>query len=131
MASPPSSRTVNHLIIIGGNYDHRIRVIYANMTVSTLAGSGQPGLMWCNSVDSANPLAARLCHPECAVQDYQGNIIVAELYGNRIRKVWRDGSQRGVTTIAGRGPCSDSNGSSTNSDNPLEGIVLHACWFSD
>ena len=108
------------LTIIGGNYDHRVRVIYANTTVSTLAGSGLTGLMQCNSADSADPLAACFCHPECAVQDYQGNIIVAELYGNRIRKVWRDGSHSGVTTIAGRGPCSNSDGSSTDSDIPAE-----------
>ena len=31
------------LIIIGGQYDHRVRVIYANNTVSTLAGSGGTG----------------------------------------------------------------------------------------
>ena len=49
------------LIIIGGNYDHRIRVIYANGTVSTLAGSGGIGNMNCaNQQGSADPLAAQL-----------------------------------------------------------------------
>ena len=47
------------------------------------------------------------------------NIIVADYWGHRIRKVWRDGSQSGVTTIAGHGPLSMS-GSSIDSDNPLE-----------
>ena len=106
------------LIIIGGNYDHRIRVIYANGTVSTLAGSGGVALMNCSFKDSADPLAARFCHPQGVAQDRSGNIIVADYYSGRVRKVWRDGSQSGVTTIAGKGPIGDVGGSSIDSDNP-------------
>ena len=58
-----------HLIVIGGNWDHRIRVIYANSTVSTMAGSGAIGLMNCDFKDSADPLAARFCHPAGVAQD--------------------------------------------------------------
>ena len=110
------------LIVIGGNYDHRIRVIYANMTVSTLAGSGGVGRMNCGFVESANPLTARFCHPVGVACDHNGNIIVADESGNRVRKVWRDGSLTGVTTIAGCGPTGESpaGGSSIDSDNPLE-----------
>ena len=109
-----------HLIIIGGNWDHRIRVIYANMTLSTLAGSGGIGYMNCGFVDSADPLAAQFCHPSGVAQDRFGNIIVAEQFSGRVRKLWRDGSCRGVTTIAGRGPIGESGGSSIDSDNPSE-----------
>ena len=108
------------LIIIGGNWDHRIRVIYANMTVSTLAGTGIIGFMTGEFKDCADPLAARFCHPIGVAQDHFGNIIVAETFSGRIRKVWRDGSQSGVTTIAGKGPIGDSGGSSIDSDNPLD-----------
>ena len=108
------------LIIIGGNWDHRIRVIYANMTVSTLAGSGGIDLVNCDFKDSVNPLAARFCHPVGLVQDHHGNIVVTEMYGSRVRKVWRDGSYSGVTTIAGRGPIGTTGGSSIDSDSPLE-----------
>ena len=112
------------LIIIGGNWDHRIRVIYANRTVATLAGSGGIGDMNCDFVDSADPLAARFCHPTGVACDHNGNIIVADEVGNRVRRVWRDGSQSGVTTIAGKGPVGKSGGSSANSDNPLEASLF-------
>ena len=108
------------LIVIGGNFDHRIRVIYANRTVSTLAGHGDVGLMQCDSIDHMDPLAARFCHPHGVASDRFGNIIVAELFGNRVRKLWRDASQTGVTTIAGHGPRDNSGGTSIDSDNPLD-----------
>ena len=109
------------LIIIGGNYDHRIRVIYANRTVSTLADSGVTGYMNCyGTIDNADPHAAAFCHTIGVAPDRFGNIIVADTYGSRIRKVWRDSSQTGVTTIAGKGPIGTSGGNSMDSDNPLE-----------
>ena len=105
------------LIIIGGNYDMRVRVIFTNGTVSTLAGSGP---LNCDYKDSADPLAARFCHPMGVAFDPHGNIIVADHLSGRVRKVWRDGSQSGVTTIAGNGPLADTGGSSIDSDNPSE-----------
>ena len=107
-----------HLIIIGGHFDHRVRVIYSNKTVSTLAGSGGVGNMNCDSQDNADPLAARFCHPLGVAQDRFGNIIVAEYAAGRVRKVWRDGSQSGVTTVAGSGPIGVSGGRSIDSDTP-------------
>ena len=114
------------LIIIGGNYDHRVRVIYANMTVSTLAGSGGIGNLNCDFtdfVDNADPLRAKLCHPDGVATDGFGNIVLAEYWGHRIRKLWRDGSQSGVTTIAGKGP-TGSDGSLIDSDNPLGASIF-------
>ena len=107
-----------HLIIIGGHCDHRVRVIYPNKTVSTLAGSGDIGNMNCDSQDNADPLSARFCHPCGVAQDRFGNIIVAETYGGRVRKVWRDGSQSGVTTVAGSGPLGFNGGKSIDNDTP-------------
>ena len=107
------------LLVIGGNWDHRIRVIYANKTVSTLAGSNAIGFMECGYVDGADPLVARFCHPIGVAVDSFGNIIVAELFGNRIRKVWRDSSHSGVATVAGRGTVGQT-GSWFDSNNPLE-----------
>ena len=107
------------LIIIGGYYDNRVRVIYANRTVSTLAGTGGTGEARGGFEDSADPLTARFCNPLGVAPDRFGNIIVADYWGNRIRKVWRDETQSGVTTIAGHGPLGMS-GSSIDSDNPLE-----------
>ena len=113
-----------HLIIIGGHYDHRVRVIYPNKTVSTLAGSGKIGNMNCASEDNADPLAARFCHPLGVAQDGFGNIIVAEHAAGRVRKVWRDGSHSGVTTVAGSGPIGLSGGSSIDSDNPFQASIF-------
>ena len=76
--------------------------------------------MNCDFKDSADPLAARFCDPMGVAQDHSGNIIVTDYYTGRVRKVWRDGSQSGVTTIAGNGPLSASGGSSIDSDNPLD-----------
>ena len=108
------------LIVIGGHYDQRVRVICANMTVATLAGSVGTNEPNCGFKDSADPLTARFCFPLGVAPDRFGNIIVADHRGNRIRKVWRDGSQSGVTTIAGHGPSGSTDGSSIDSDNPLE-----------
>ena len=112
------------LVIIAGHFDHRIRVIYANRTVSTLAGSGGVDWMNCNSQDSVDPLTALFCHPVGVAVDRFGNIIVAEFFGNRIKKVWRDGSQSGVTTFAGYGPSGYTDGISTDDDNRLKASLF-------
>ena len=113
-----------HLIVIGGGYDQRVRVIYPNKTVSTLAGSGGIGYLMCVSEDNAHPLAARFCHPLGVAQDFDGNIIVAEWAAGRVRRVWRDDSRSGVTTIAGSGPIGLSGGSSIDSDNPFQASIF-------
>ena len=112
------------LIIIGGHWDQRIRVIYANMTVSTLAGSGAIGYMNCVFRDSADPLSAGFCNPAGVAVDSHGNVIVADCWSNRIRKLWRDSSCSGVTTIAGNGPVGSSSGPAINSDRPSEASFI-------
>lgn len=107
------------MILIGGNYDQRIRVIYDNLTVSTLAGGGTSGLMTGSFRDSENPLDARFQHPTALALDARRNVIVADTYGNRVRIVWRDGSRQGVGTLAGMGPISQSVGTALDSDDPL------------
>ena len=107
-------------IIIGGNYDQRIRVIYPNHTVSTLAGTGGFGKLAGGFRDSFDPLDAAFSHPVGVALDGSDNIIVADMYGNRIRKVWRDGTRSGVSTIAGCGPVSDQSGFSWDDENPLQ-----------
>ena len=106
------------LIIIGGHSDHRVRVIYANRTVSTLAGSGGVGDA-CGYKDNANPLTARFCYPVGVATDLIGNVIVTDHWGGRIRKVWRGVGQGGVTTLVGCGPLGEIGGTSADSDTPL------------
>ena len=117
------------LIIIAGHYDHRVRVIYANRTVPTLAGHGDVGYMQCDSADNVDPLAARFCHPVGVARDRFGNIIVTDYFGNRIRKVWCNGFQSGVTTIAGNGPTGTSGGNSIDSDNPLAASFFSITYY--
>ena len=75
--------------------------------------------MNCEVQDSADPLSARFCHPAAVAQDRFGNFIVTDCWGHRVRKLWRDGSSKGVSTIAGQGTRSPV-GKSVDSDNPLE-----------
>ena len=53
-----------------------------------------------------------------------GNIIVADHAAGRVRRVWRDGSQSGVTTVAGSGPIGLNGGSSIDSDTPSEASIF-------
>jgi sugar lactone lactonase YvrE len=72
--------------------NHKVRKITPNGTVTTLAGSGQPGF----SDGLRN--GARFNGPRSVAVDAAGNVYVADHDNNRIRKVEPDGA---VTTLAG------------------------------
>jgi len=80
----------NHVI-------RRIRNDCPTCMVSTYAGRmGDPG--W---VDSDDPWRARFDRPIALALDSAGNLYVAEMFGNRIRKIAQGSRQ--VTTYAGNG----------------------------
>ena len=74
---------------VGG---HRIRVVDTNGMVTTFAGSAEPGM-----VDG--PVAsARFSAPTDVIFDSHGNVLVADAYNSRIRKIDTHGI---VSTLAG------------------------------
>jgi len=81
-------------LIIADTSNNRIRRLLPDRSVSSLAGSGVAGF-------KDGPAAeAQFDGPIGVAADKDGNIIVADAYNDRIRKISRDGD---VTTIAGTG----------------------------
>ena len=75
------------------------------VTVSTIAGSGTAGYL------DAQGTAARFNYPQSITVDNSGNLYLADLSNNRIRKIDTSGN---VTTIAGSGSVGYTDGQGTN-----------------
>ena len=91
----------NRLVVDGqgvvyvSDYDNnRIRKVLPNGTVSTLAGTGQPGF-----ADGPGQ-SAQFSGPVGLALDAQGTLYVAEFWGQRVRKIAPSGM---VSTLAGTG----------------------------
>lgn len=80
---------------------HRIRMVRPNGTITTFAGTGQASF----SGDGGPAASARLYAPAAVAVDGQGNVYIADMYNQRVRKVSPDGR---ITTIAGTGKQSTS-----------------------
>ena len=76
--------------------NHRVRQVNAAGIIQTIAGSGSPDF----SGDGGPAGAARLNAPYGVAADRAGNLYIADLGNNRVRKVGPDGL---ITTIAGTG----------------------------
>lgn len=97
----------NLLIADAGN--HVIRRVTASGIISTVAGSGLIG----NSGDGGSALAARLYSPSGVATDVSGNIYIADVVNNKVRKVSSTGI---ITTFAGTGAAGNTgNGSAASS----------------
>jgi sugar lactone lactonase YvrE len=81
-------------LYIADNGNHRIRKVSGG-TITTVAGNGNPGF----SGDGGTATAASLHSPTQVAVDAAGNVYVADLANNRIRKV----SGGIIATIAGNG----------------------------
>ena len=81
-------------IYIADANDHRIRKVANDGTISTLAGDGFPGF----SGDGGPASAARLNTPYGIAVDRAGNLYVADLGNNRVRRIGFDGT---ITTVSG------------------------------
>ena len=81
-----------------------VSVVEETLTVSTLAGGGEPGLV--DGVGST----ARFNYPSGMVVDPAGNLYVADNSNHRIRKITPDGE---VSTYAGTGLAGFSDGDRT------------------
>jgi hypothetical protein len=84
----------NLLIADAGN--HVIRRVSTSGIINTVAGSGLIG----NSGDGGSALAARLYNPSGIATDAAGNIYIADVLNNKIRKVSSTGI---ISTFAGTG----------------------------
>jgi sugar lactone lactonase YvrE len=76
--------------------NHRVRKVTANGVIQTVAGTGFPGF----SGDGGPGGQAQLNSPYGVAADAAGNVYIADLGNNRVRKVWPDGT---ITTVAGSG----------------------------
>lgn len=96
--------------------NHCIRKITSGGVVSTLAGSGTPGF-----ADGA-AASAQFYYPVGVAVDASGNVYVADLNNNRIRKVTSGGV---VSTLAGNGAEGfvDGNGAVAEFNSP-QGIAV-------
>jgi uncharacterized protein (TIGR03437 family) len=76
--------------------NNKVRVIRKDGTIQTVAGTGVPG----SAGDGAAAVSAQLNGPVAVVGNSQGELYIAESYGNRVRKVLADGT---IQTVAGMG----------------------------
>jgi sugar lactone lactonase YvrE len=81
-------------LFVADAWNHRIRAVAPDGTVSTLAGSGVPG----DADGQGN--AAAFDHPGALAVGADGALYVADEYAQTIRRVAMDGT---VTTVAGDG----------------------------
>jgi uncharacterized protein (TIGR03437 family) len=81
-------------IFLADANDHRIRKITPDGMISTVAGDGSPGFRG----DGGPASASRLNTPYGIVVDSAGNLYIADLGNNRVRKVALDGT---ISTVPG------------------------------
>jgi sugar lactone lactonase YvrE len=84
-------------LLIADEDNHRVRRVWPNGTITTVAGSGVPGF----SGDGGRAVAAALHGPtDVTVNASDGSILIADRWNNRIRRVWPNGT---IVTVAGSG----------------------------
>ncbi len=88
--------TSSGIIYIADTWNHRIRRIDGNGTITTLAGTGYPGF----SGDGQSAFSAQLNAPTLLSLDQSGTLYIADSYNHRIRSIATSGV---ITTVAGTG----------------------------
>lgn len=91
-------------LYVAEQYNHRIRKVTPAGAVTTLAGNDASGSI--NAVGTS----ATFYHPSGLAVDNQGNVYVADMWNNCIRKIDKDGV---VTTFAGNGSAGRQDGLGT------------------
>ena len=103
-------------LYIADSYNNRIRKVNTAGVISTIAGNGTSGY----GSDGVPATATSLWNPQGVAVDNSGNVYIAELDGNRVRKVSASGI---ITTIAGNGiPTSTGDGG------PATAATVHGPW---
>ena len=83
-------------LFIADSFNNRIRKVDSAGVISTVAGTGRSGF----SGDGASAVQARLSRPSGVAVDGAGNLFIADMGNNRIRKVDATGT---ISTVAGTG----------------------------
>ncbi|RKN64978.1 hypothetical protein D7231_27210 [Streptomyces klenkii] len=83
-------------LYIADDYNHRVRKVGPDGTITTVAGDGSDGF----SGDGGPATAASLHFPHAVAVDGAGNLYIADRYNYRVRRVGPDGI---ITTVAGNG----------------------------
>ncbi|SHN31237.1 NHL repeat-containing protein [Mucilaginibacter sp. OK098] len=105
-------------IYLSDSYNNRIRTVTAAGLASTLAGNGTIGY------NEGSALSAEFYGPNGIAVDGQGNVYIADLGNNVIRKITAGGI---VSTFAGNGTAGFVNGTGTSSEfNNPAGIAIDA-----
>ena len=80
-------------LYIADTYNYRVRKVAASGTITTVAGTGNPG----DTGDGGAATSAQLNSPGSVVVDGSGNLYIADVQNCRIRKV----AASTITTVAG------------------------------
>jgi uncharacterized protein (TIGR03437 family) len=83
-------------LYIADEFNHRIRKVTPDGTITTVAGTGTPGF----SGDGGSAVAAQLDDPHDVKMDAAGNLYIADSINQRVREVSPAGI---ISTIAGNG----------------------------
>lgn len=110
-------------VYVADTWNHRIRKIALDGTVSTFAGSGYLGGMDYSGGYADGPaLSAKFRSPSALAFDNDGNLLVLDLGNNRVRKITPQGV---VSTVSGSGEKGFADGVSTDAKfNVLSGIAV-------
>lgn len=92
--TPSGLAAAGSTIYISDTHNHRIRAISASGTITTVAGTGQPGY----SGDNGPATAAQLDSPRGLAITSTGALLIADANNQRIRSVSASGT---ITTLAG------------------------------
>jgi hypothetical protein len=108
-------------LFIADSANNRVRKVGTNGIITTVAGDGTAGY----SGDGGAARNAELWSPAGVAVDASGNLFIADLENNRIRKVGTNGI---ITTVAGGGTNGlGDGGPATNAEvSPSEGVVVDA-----
>lgn len=87
-------------LYIADGFNHRVRMVAPNGTITTVAGTGDPGPEGFGgySGDGGPATLARLGIPNGLALDPQGDLYIADGNNNRVREVSRDGA---IHTVLG------------------------------
>jgi sugar lactone lactonase YvrE len=90
-------------LFIADTVNQRIRKVTPDGIITTIAGDGKEGF----AGDGGPATAARFNSPQGLAVDLAGNLFIADLFNQRIRKISLDGT---ITTVAGSGPTGTAEG---------------------